>query len=186
MGKYTTWRIQSISGMEPCNHEEADTRIMVHVADCVKRGYNNTGKITIRTTDTDVVVLAVSIVCLIAVTELWIDFGTAKSFRYIGAHTISSNIGPQKAKALPMFHSLTGCDTVSSFAGHGKKSCWDVWKSFPQLTDTYLILPIPPSKCMLMILVQFKDLLCYCISGHVSRTRLTMHGNSSLARFKNG
>ena len=27
------------------------------------------------------------------------------------------------ARALPVFHALTGCDTVSSFAGHGKKDC---------------------------------------------------------------
>ncbi len=131
------------SGMSPCNHEEADTRIMVHIADCVKQGSE---KIAIRTTDTDVVVLAVSVLCQIELDELWLSFGTGKSFRYIAAHTILSNIGESKAKALPMFHSLTGCDTVSSFAGHGKKSCWDVWNVYPQLTDTFINLSNTPTQ----------------------------------------
>ncbi len=131
------------SGIAPCSHEEADSRIMVHLADCVSRGHS---KITIRTTDTDVVVLAVSSMCHLNIEELWIAFGTGKSFRYIGAHIIFSNIGLQRAKALPMFHSLTGCDTVSFFAGHGKKSCWDVWKVYPQLTDALIRLAHAPEK----------------------------------------
>ncbi len=131
------------SGVQPCTHEEADSRMMLHVADCVKQGYK---KITIRTTDTDVVVLAVSVQCHLDLDELWIAFGTGKSYRYIGTHSIFSNIGPEKSLALPMFHSLTGCDTVSSFAGHGKKSCWDIWKVFPQLTDVLTNLANNPQQ----------------------------------------
>ncbi len=48
------------SGIEPCSQEEAYSRIMVHIADSVNQGHS---KITIRTTDTYVVVLAVSILC---------------------------------------------------------------------------------------------------------------------------
>lgn len=33
-----------------------------------------------------------------------------------------------------MFHALTGSDTVSFFRNHGKKSAWDVWNFFPELT----------------------------------------------------
>ena len=39
---------------EPFTHEEAETQMMIHVADCVAQGY---AKVTIRTVDTDVVVL---------------------------------------------------------------------------------------------------------------------------------
>ena len=42
---------------KPCTHEEADTRIMIHVAQCVAQCYR---KVTIPMVDTDVVVLAVS------------------------------------------------------------------------------------------------------------------------------
>ena len=32
---------QDISNLAPCNHEEADSRIMVHVADAIKQGFQN-------------------------------------------------------------------------------------------------------------------------------------------------
>ena len=47
-------------------------------------------------------------------------------------------MGPQKALALPMFHALTGCDTVSAVASHGKRAAWITWNSFPELTEALL------------------------------------------------
>ena len=74
----------------------------------------------IRTNDTDVVVLAVSKMQDIVVDGLWIAFGTGKHFRYLTIHDIAAQLGPERAKALPMLHALTGCDTVSLFSGKGK------------------------------------------------------------------
>ena len=54
--------------LSPCSHEEADTRMMVHVADAVDKGHNS---IMIRTVDTDVVVLAVAAVHTLGIKELW-------------------------------------------------------------------------------------------------------------------
>jgi len=125
------------SKLEPCTHEEADTHIMIHVADCVAHGYQ---KISIRTIDTDVVVLAVSLDIL----ELWVAFGTGKSFKHIGAHNIASNLGRERSTCLPLFHSLTGWDTVCSFTGRGKKTCWDVWGMFEPLTQCLLHLASVP------------------------------------------
>ncbi len=48
---------------------------------------------------------------------------------------MGNRVGPEKSIALPMFHALTGCNTVSGFVGHGKKSAWSTWNSFPELTD---------------------------------------------------
>ena len=50
-----------------------------------------------------------------------------------------------KAKALPMFHALTGCDTVSSFVGHSKKTAWSTCNALPDLTDVLLTLSRAPS-----------------------------------------
>lgn len=55
-------------------------------------------------------------------------------FRYIPAHEIAHNLGPSKSMALPAFHALTGCDTVSAFYGKGKKSAWSAWQSLPDVT----------------------------------------------------
>ena len=37
----------------------------------------------------------------------------------------------------PIFHVLTGCDTVSSFAGREKKTTCEIWKVFPEVTDAF-------------------------------------------------
>ena len=67
--------------------------------------------------------------------KIWLAFGTGKSLRFISAHDIATALGPEKCNALPMCHALTGCDTVSAFAGRGKRTAWAVWESFPELTD---------------------------------------------------
>ena len=76
--------------------------------------------------------------------ELWIAFGTGKSFRYIAAHAINSALGDERSKALPVFHSFTGCDTVSCFSGRGKKSGWDTWKVYGDATKAFLSLANAP------------------------------------------
>ena len=130
--------------LAPCSHEEADSFMILHVSHAAQHGHN---KINIRTVDTDVVVLAVSAMSkLPAGCELWLSFGTGKNFRYLAAHQMAACLGPQKSIALPMFHALTGCDTVSSFAGHGKKAAWSTWKSLPELTNALLMLSCGPKE----------------------------------------
>ena len=51
--------LRDTRNLAPCMHEEADTRIMVHVSDAFNRGYR---KMMIRTVDTDVVVLSIATV----------------------------------------------------------------------------------------------------------------------------
>ena len=93
------------------------TRVFLHAADCVKLGQK---QIIIRTVDTDVVVLLISVVEKIKVEELWVAFGTGKHFRHIAAHAIASSLGADKSRALPAFHAVSDCDTVSFFDLKGK------------------------------------------------------------------
>ena len=73
--------------------------------------------------DTDVVVLAVIIAGRLSPEhEVWLAFGTGKNFHYLSAHLIAVSQVPQKSLALLMFHALTGCDTVSGFVVHSKKT----------------------------------------------------------------
>jgi len=41
-----------------------------------------------------------------------------------------------------MFDALTGCDTVSCFAGHGQKTAWIVWTALPELTRHSVFSPL--------------------------------------------
>ena len=134
---------QDVLGLAPCTHEEADTRMFLHLEDAVQQGHD---KVSIRTVDTDVVVLAITSAQRLNISELWIAFGAGKSFRFIPAHEIARALGPDRCVALPMFHAFTGCDTVSSFGGRGKRTAWDTWKAYKDVTPAFCALvarPIP-------------------------------------------
>ncbi|KAG7157202.1 hypothetical protein Hamer_G010051, partial [Homarus americanus] len=103
-----------LASIAPSNHEEAHSRMLLHASHAAQHGHH---KILIRTVDTDVVVLAVSVV-----QGMHQEDGTGTSFRYLSAHEMAACLGPKKARALPLFHVLTGCDSVSRFSGHGKKT----------------------------------------------------------------
>ncbi|KAL8561151.1 hypothetical protein ACOMHN_054522 [Nucella lapillus] len=130
--------LPDLTSLAPCNHEEADSRMLLHASHAAQHGHH---AILIRTVDTDVVVLAVSLAQeLQPEDKLWLAFGTGQSFRYLAAHEIAAGLGREKARALPIFHALTGCDTVSSFAKRGKKTAWAVWTVLPELTEALLLL----------------------------------------------
>ena len=88
----------------------------------------------LRTVDSDVLVLALSSVVLLENTELWVAFVTGKQLRYIPAHDIATTLCVEKARALPMFQPFMGCNTVSSFAGRGENTAFDIWKSINEVT----------------------------------------------------
>ena len=58
-----------MNSLSPCSHEEADTRLMVHALDASLKGHR---RIKIRTNDTDVVVLAISVANTLPANEMWI------------------------------------------------------------------------------------------------------------------
>ena len=116
---------KDISRLDPCTHEEADTRIILHLEDAVKEG--NT-KFSTRRVDTDVVVLALTSVQRLKNAEIWVYFAVGKSLHFLAAHEMARTLGHDRCMALPMFHAFTGCDTVSCFAGRRKRSAWDTRK----------------------------------------------------------
>lgn len=68
-----------------------------------------------------------------------------------------------------------GCDTVSRFAGYGKKAAWLNWKAMPELTDALLVLAnrskeIPDiNKRFIIILL---DRTSACNNVHKARRKL--------------
>eukprot|EP00794_Sanderia_malayensis_P010250 gene10250-11304_t len=121
-----------VDDLSPCNHEEADTRLFLHVKHCSQEGNS---KVLIKTVDTDVVIIAIAKFTFLALDELWIEFGAGKNRRWIPIHRIVEALGEEKCSALLYWHAFTGCDTVSSFAGKGKTSAWQCWKAYPGVTE---------------------------------------------------
>ena len=62
----------------PCNHEKADSRMILHLKDAVNVGYK---KMMLRTADTDVIVLAVA---AIVDMDIQVAFGTGIILWYEG------------------------------------------------------------------------------------------------------
>ena len=123
----------TMEGLSPCTHEEAGMRLFIHARDVASEGCKN---VIIKSTDTDVVVIGVTLFNDLNVEYLWIAFSRGKSFRRVPIHEISLSLGP-RAKALTFFHSFTGCDTVSAFRGKVKKSAWQVWSVFEEATEVF-------------------------------------------------
>ncbi len=122
------------SRVEPCNHEEADTRLLLHVLDGAETGIR---KISIVTVDTDVVVIALRHFFDLNLEELWIEFGTGRSRRFLPIHECANKLGERICDGLTLWFSITGCDTVSMFNGKGKKTAWKAWRSFDDGVDTF-------------------------------------------------
>ena len=115
--------------ISPCTHEEVDTRILLHARDAVTRGFTS---LLLKATDTDVVVVCLSLFEQIGAKCIWIEFGTSRNLRLLPIHEIHKSLGPARCRGLPFFHALTGCDTTTAFVGYGKVSAWNVWEEFEQ------------------------------------------------------
>ena len=77
----------------------------MHAADAGRSGLK---KVMLRTVDTDVVVLAISLFHHLQIDELWISFGEGKNLSFFSIHDICSSLGPVRSAALSAFHAFTG------------------------------------------------------------------------------
>ena len=104
-------------------------------------------KIIIRTVDTQMLVLALSVFDDIRVPELelWVGFGAGKNREFIPIHAMHSQIDEEKSRALKFLHSFTGCDQISFLSLVTKKSAWNLWDVLPGATATFVRLIQQPS-----------------------------------------
>ena len=106
------------------NQEEADTRMFLHACHASSCGHTS---IPIRSSDTDVEVLACYYQASITASITLIS-GTRCRSRLIRVPSICEKLSPDICRVLPGLHSLTGCDTISTFVGKGKKRALKIVK----------------------------------------------------------
>ena len=150
-----------------------------------------------RTVDTDVVVILIGkfqhLMTLCADLKIYVAFGTGKSFHYININAIYEKLGSEKALALPVFHSFTGCDTTSSFFGRGKKSACEAWNCYPQVTRAFTYMALHPYteldtynenfKLLERFTVILYDKNCYFDSVNEARKELFCHKSKSMEKL---
>ena len=129
---------QTSSVKADCSHEEADTRVVVHILHALEQGIKT---IVVCTVDTDVIVILTGVFFELTASkplaDIWVAFGTGKIFRLYSINAICTYLGKERTQALPIFHALTGCDTTSAFRGKGKKSAWQAWQAYDEVTETF-------------------------------------------------
>ena len=73
--------------MPECNHEEADTGMLLHIQDALENGATTC---LVRTVDTDVIVIIVGKFHYLRdqhpAADVWIAFGTGRNFRYLHSY----------------------------------------------------------------------------------------------------
>ena len=79
-----------LSSLEPCNHSEADTRIILHLPHAAEQGHTYFHSL--------------------GLSELWVGFGCGKYYHDIPVHAICAT----KSQALPLFHSFLGVERRQS------------------------------------------------------------------------
>ena len=111
------------------NHEEADTRLILHALDAKEAGYE---RIVVNCRDTDVFLLLVYHLGRFDI-EVWMLSGIAKKMKCFPAHVVAKKLPASVNENILGFHPVTGCDTTSAFAGIGKKTCWRAYMQHPLL-----------------------------------------------------
>ena len=91
-----------------CDHEEADTRMLLHAKNASDEG-NTT--VIIRTPDTDVLVLGIYYQYQIDA-SLLVLMGNGRRRRVIDTHAIAESLGQAMVAALPGYHAFTGKQSI--------------------------------------------------------------------------
>ena len=90
-------------------HDEADTRLWLHVKYASKMFSTKTAIIWFP--DTDVLVLGIHFFSVIEIQIIWFKTGTKRNMRYIPLHMIAKNLGPNLCRLILPFHAFTGCNS---------------------------------------------------------------------------
>jgi len=87
--------------------------------------------------DTDVFLLLIAFKNEITASLYW-KSGTQARVKYIEIQKITRVLGDSVCKAIIGMHSFTGCDSVSTFAGHGKLRTLKMLMEDAELQETFI------------------------------------------------
>lgn len=111
------------------DHEEADTRMIVHAVDAIAKGFK---RVLVHSRDTDVLLMMIHFLCDVSA-DVWMVSGTARQQKNYPISKIALQLPKEVVANILGYHSLTGCDTTSAFSGRGKRSSWKIYMQHPEL-----------------------------------------------------
>ena len=107
--------------LAPCNHEESDTRLLLHVLSGSSCGYK---KISIAFFSLDL-------------EELWIEFGTRRNKRYFPIHQFAKcylKMFAEHSRSASLLLDATPYPCLLE----REKTAWNAWESFPEVTKAFV------------------------------------------------
>ena len=165
--------------MGRCNHEEADTRILVHLLHALQ--YSSLGMV--YTGDTDVVVILLCnfhhIKAVNPESEIWISFKTGNTVNMISLNNIASGLGVTTCKAMALFHAFTGSDSTSSFKYKGKRYCFKRKDEVPSLLKEFATTASTP----FLISPELREVVSHFVCKLYSDEPITDDTNVDLVRM---
>ena len=124
--------------MEDSDHEDADSRMMLHVRHALSQGMN---RVKILSNDTDIVIIGLGVYHKLRSTyhfeDIVIEFGMKKDHKSISLKALAESLGETRCQALPFFHSFMGSDTTSAFRNVGKKKAYEALKGCREAESTF-------------------------------------------------
>ena len=102
------------------NHEEADTRIILHLI--FESKFSE--QILVKSVDTDVLILLIhyfNSIPDLKKNQIYVQLGHGPKSRCVNINIAVDNLGQKICSCLLAIHCLTGCDTTSAFYKIGKK-----------------------------------------------------------------
>ena len=78
-------------------------------------------RVVLWSIDTDVAIICPHHVFRCKIAELFFKTGVSQRQGFIPMHSVARNLGITLSAALPVIHTLSGCDSTSAFSGIGKK-----------------------------------------------------------------
>ena len=86
------------------NHEEADTRVILHILYSFE--YMQAERVVVHSNDTDVIVMCIYYASKCnSIEELWVRLAEDE---YLPVHEVAEKFGPTDSRFLPLLHALTG------------------------------------------------------------------------------
>ena len=132
--------------MPECNHEEADTRIVVHALHAIQA--DQAKSVLVRTVDTDVIVILIRNVPSFQGNPAWLGLvgGTwnrTEFLIYLRQHYLCWS----RWSAIEILTRVPRADWLwydPTFYGKDKKSAWHAWELYPGITPTFEFLANNP------------------------------------------
>lgn len=109
--------VQTVN-IEPCSHEEVDTRMMLHLKDAIIQDLSS---ILLKATNTDIVGICAFLL-----------YKTSKHLCLLSIHKAHASLGPTHCRDFPFsfFQLFTGRDTTTAFIDFGRwvyGRCWEIF-----------------------------------------------------------